>query len=198
MRFNRVVMLAAAAMLCFSALCAEAAPRVDTNIFKWVQSSSRINYFFNQEQICFKVKDGQVVDEFSLRVNPCRPIPYYASRVHGISNAMVRNAPPFDVALQAFLEFAGDSILVGHNIHSFDMKFICRDAMRFWGQTVGNDYIDTLPFARVRLRGLRHHTLTSLAEYYGINTDGAHRALNDCRMNQQIFEYLAHGKLGVV
>ena len=60
MRFNRVVMLAAAAMLCFSALCAEAAPRVDTNIFKWVQSSSRINYFFNQEQICFKVKDGQV------------------------------------------------------------------------------------------------------------------------------------------
>lgn len=60
MRFYRVVMLAAAAMLCFSALCAEAAPRVDTNIFKWVQSSSRINYFFNQEQICFKVRDGQV------------------------------------------------------------------------------------------------------------------------------------------
>ena len=170
----------------------------DYVVFDLETTGTSVNKDSVVEISALKVKDGQVVDEFSMLVNPGRPIPYYASRVHGLSNAMVRNAPPFDVALQAFLEFAGDSILVGHNIHSFDMKFICRDAMRFWGQAVGNDYIDTLPFARVRLRGLRHHTLTSLAEYYGINTDGAHRALNDCRMNQQIFEYLAHGKLGVV
>ena len=158
----------------------------DYVVFDLETTGTSVNKDSVVEISALKVKDGQVVDEFSMLVNPGRPIPYYASRVHGISNAMVRNEPPFDVALQAFLEFAGDSILVGHNIHSFDMKFICRDAMRFWGQTVGNDYIDTLPFARVRLRGLRHYTLTCLAEYYGINTDGGVRALNDCRMNQEL------------
>ena len=33
--------------------------------------------------------------------------------------------------------------------------------------------------------------LYALAEHYGLTTQGAHRALNDCRMNQQVFERLA-------
>ena len=88
------------------------------------------------------------------------------------------------------MEFAGDMVLVGHNIHSFDMKFICRDSEKFFGQTVGNDYIDTLWMARKCLPRLPHHTLTDLAMYYEISTQGAHRALNDCRMNQQVYEKL--------
>lgn len=79
----------------------------------------------------------------------------------------------------------------GHNIHTFDMKFIYRDAEKYWGKTIGNDYIDTLQIARAYLPQLSTHKLTALAEYYDINPDGAHRALNDCRMNQQIFECLA-------
>ena len=92
----------------------------DYVVFDLETTGTSVNKDSVVEISALKVKDGQVVDEFSMLVNPGRPIPYYASRVHGISNAMVRNAPPFDVALQAFLEFAGDSILVGHNIHSFD------------------------------------------------------------------------------
>ena len=58
-------------------------------------------------------------------------------------------------------------------------------------QTVGNDYIDTLQFARKVLKGVGSYSLGNLAEYYGISSVGAHRALNDCRMNQQVFEHLA-------
>ncbi len=137
-----------------------------------------------------KVVNGEVVEEFSTLVNPQMPIPFYATEVNGITDAMVADSPTFDVALRNFLEFAGDMILVGHNIHTFDMKFICRDAEKFFGKTVGNDYIDTLPIARMYLPQLGHHTLSDLADYYGIPTDGAHRALFDCRMNQQIFEKL--------
>jgi len=36
----------------------------------------------------------------------------------------------------------------------------------------------------------RYHRLTDLAEYYGIDGDGAHRAMNDCLMNQKVFELL--------
>lgn len=138
-----------------------------------------------------KVVDGKVVEEFSTLVNPQMPIPYWATEVNGITDAMVADSPTFDVALSDFLEFIGDMILVGHNIHTFDMKFICRDAQKYFGKTIGNDYVDTLPIARLYLPQLGHHTLSDLADYYGISSDGAHRALFDCRMNQQIFERLA-------
>lgn len=138
-----------------------------------------------------KVVNGEVVEEFSTLVNPCMHIPVYASDVNGITDDMVADAPTFDKALKGFLDFVGDGILVGHNIHSFDMRFICRDAQKYYGKTVGNDYIDTLKIAQVYLPKLRHLSLTDLAQHYGIDAAGAHRALNDCRMNQKIFECLA-------
>ncbi len=137
-----------------------------------------------------KVKGGKVVDEFSTLVNPGMHIPSRASDVNGIYDDMVEDAPDFETALSDFLEFAGDAVLVGHNINCFDMKFICRDAENFWGQTIGNDYIDTLEIARAYLPELYSHALVDLADYYDISSDGAHRALNDCRMNQQVFECL--------
>lgn len=146
------------------------------------------NYDEVIEISAIKVRNGAVVEEFSSLVNPGRPIPYAASAVNHITDEMVVKAPDFREVLNSFLEFAGEDILVGHNIHTFDMKFLYRDCERFFGQTLTNDYIDTLKLARLCIPGLSHHRLGDLAEFYGISTEGAHRALNDCRMNQQIFE----------
>ena len=77
-----------------------------------------------------KVIGGEVVDEFTTLVNPGRPIPYNASMVNGITDDMVKDSPFFEEALSDFLEFVGDAVLVGHNIHTFDMKFLYRDAER--------------------------------------------------------------------
>lgn len=137
-----------------------------------------------------KVQGGNVIDEFTTLVNPEMPIPYYASEVNGITDDMVEDSPVFKDAFSDFLDFAGDNVLVGHNIHTFDMKFLYRFADEYWGKTIGNDYIDTLQIARAYLPQLEHHRLTDLAEYYGISPEGAHRALNDCRMNQKVFEQL--------
>lgn len=135
-----------------------------------------------------KVRGGKVVDEFSTLVNPGRHIPSGASQVNGITDQMVAYAPRFVKVLQEFLDFTEGYPLVGHNIASFDMKFICRDAEKYYGSVPVNDYIDTLHLARKHLPNLSHHKLTDLASYYGLTTDGAHRALNDCRMNQQVYE----------
>ena len=137
-----------------------------------------------------KVIGGMVEDEFSSLVNPQRSIPYAASRVNGITDAMVADAPAFDKVLAEFIDFTEGMTLVGHNIHSFDLKFIYRDSEKFYGGIPGNDYVDTLRLARKYLPQLKRHSLTLLAEYYGISTEGAHRALNDCRMNQQVYEQL--------
>ena len=137
-----------------------------------------------------KVSKGQVVEEFTSLVNPKCPIPYRASMVNGITDEMVKDAPAFDKVLADFLGFIGDHVLVGHNIHTFDMKFIYRDCEKFWGKVPENNYVDTLSLARMCLAELGHYKLTDLSEYYGVSTKGARRALNDCRMNQIIYERL--------
>ena len=137
-----------------------------------------------------RVRNGKAVEEFSTLVNPGRPIPRNASDVNGITDDMVSGSPSFHEAFSEFLDFVKDEVLVGHNIHTFDMNFLYRDAERFWGKTLGNDYIDTYQIAKRYLPQLAHRRLTDLAEYYGIDADGAHRALSDCRMNQKVFEKL--------
>ena len=89
------------------------------------------------------VQNGRTADEFSTLVNPERPIPYHASKVNHIYDDMVAQAPLFEKALADFDAFIGDRILVGHNIHTFDMRFLWRDAEKYWGKTLANDYIDT-------------------------------------------------------
>lgn len=138
-----------------------------------------------------KVKNGKVVDEFTSLVNPMRHIPIFASEVNGIYDDMVKDAPVFKDVLKQFIGFIGDEVLVGHNIQAFDLKFIYRDAMEYFGKTIDNDYIDTLLLSKKFLDSISRHRLVDLAKHYNISAEGAHRALNDCRMNQKIFECLA-------
>lgn len=143
-----------------------------------------------------KVKGGKVVDEYSTLVNPMRPIPFYASKVNGIYDDMVENKPTFKEILPEFAEFVGELPLIGHNINAFDMKFLYRDAEKYFGKTFSNDYVDTLKYAKSVLKGMPNYKLGTLAEHFGISTEGAHRALNDCRMNQQVYEILKSVKAG--
>lgn len=148
---------------------------------------------YNDEVIeisAVKARKGKVVEEFSQLVNPKRTIPFAASRVNNITDDMVSDAPFFDEVLRHFLEFVGENVLVGHNIQSFDMKFIYRDCERYFHQLITNDYVDTLILAKRCFPEWRHRRLGDLADYYGISTQGAHRALADCRMNQRVFELL--------
>lgn len=138
-----------------------------------------------------KVLNRQVIDTFSSLVNPERPIPYGATAINGITDEMVEKEPVLKEILPKFIDFIGEHVLVGHNIHSFDMKFIWNATERLYKKTITNDYIDTLQMARQCLPQLSQHKLVDIASYYHINTEGAHRALNDCIMNQKCLEQLA-------
>ncbi len=137
-----------------------------------------------------KIQSGKAVEEFSTLVNPGCSIPFYASQVNGITDDMVKDAPVFEDVLPCFLDFVGDLPLVGHNIHTFDLKFIYRDCEKYLGKSIDNDYVDTLKLARTCLPELKHHSLTDLAAHFGISTEGAHRALNDCRMTLAVYDEL--------
>lgn len=138
-----------------------------------------------------KVINGQVVDTFTSLVNPEIPISPAASAVNHITDEMVMDEPTIAEVMIDFLQFIGDYPLVGHNIHSFDMKFIYRVLDQLYKKTLTNDYLDTLPYSRRKLPKLAHHRLVDLADHYNIGTSGAHRALFDCEMNQKCFELMA-------
>mgnify|MGYP000252494550 FL=1 len=101
------------------------------------------NYDEVIEISALKVKGGEVVDEFNTLVNPGRKIPFGATKVNGITNAMVAEAPAFSHVLAEFLDFAEGLVLVGHNIARFDMKFIWRDAEQYFGEIPQNNYVDS-------------------------------------------------------
>ena len=137
-----------------------------------------------------KVRDGTTVDKFSELVKPTNRISGAVTALTGISQNDVADARNISEVLPDFLEFIGNDILVGHNIASFDMKFLYRDFEKYMGLILPNDFVDTLRLAKIVFPDWKHRRLGDLANYYGISTAGAHRALTDCKMNQKVFELL--------
>lgn len=137
-----------------------------------------------------KVQDSRIVDTYSTLVKPSIRIPASATKVNHITNDMVSGAPGIAEALEGFVDFVETGILVGHNIHNFDMNFVYDAAMQVFQTGIYNDYIDTLHLAKQCLPQLKHHRLSDVAEYFDISTEGAHRALNDCIINQKCYERL--------
>ncbi len=145
-----------------------------------------------------KAIKGKVTDTFSTLVNPQCTIPHEASRVNGITDAMVAKAPLIEEVLPDFLTFIGDFVLVGHNIQYFDLRFINQAAQQLSMEPIANDFIDTLAMARSCLPQLFSHKLSDVSAYLGIDTAGAHRALNDCMMALQCYEKMAEIQKGMV
>lgn len=137
-----------------------------------------------------KVENNRIVNTYSSFVKPKSKIPYYITKINGITNQMVETAPGIDNALAEFLEFVGETPLLGHNISSFDLKFINAACEALYGDTVKNDYIDTLLLSRRHLQAMRSHSLSSLCQYFNIDTSGAHRASADCEMTNRVYQAL--------
>ena len=134
-----------------------------------------------------KVRNGEIIDTFSQLINPECTIGYESQCINGISNEMVKDAPLFRDIANDFLDFIGNDVLVGHNIARFDVPFIKHELVAA-GHTLDNDYFDTLKFARAVLKNMYGYSIVNLATFYRLQTDGAQRALNDCIMNQGIYE----------
>ena len=133
-----------------------------------------------------KVKNGKIEDSFSAFVNPGMALSEEITRLTGITDDMLKDAPKIDVVLKDFLEFAGDSVLVAHNA-GFDTGFIRRAAEELGYGSVDNTVLDTLELARSLLPELKKHKLDIVAEAVGVDLKGHHRAVNDAKATAEIF-----------
>jgi DNA polymerase-3 subunit alpha (Gram-positive type) len=134
-----------------------------------------------------KIRNMEIVEEFSTFINPEMPIPEAASAVNNITDDMVRNAPLEKEAFEKFLSFCGGSkaCLVAHNA-PFDMGFI-RSGFSRCGLDCDFAVVDTLTLSRAAVPEKRSHKLSKMVEHYKLGDFNAHRALDDAKVTALLF-----------
>jgi DNA polymerase-3 subunit epsilon len=135
------------------------------------------------------VVDGALGEEWSSLIDPGRPIPPDATRVHGIRDDMVATAPKSGEVGRALREACADLPLVFHNA-PFDLPFLLWLFREAGAPPLLNPVVDTLGLAR-GLFGTGNNSLGALAQRLGLPAETAHRALGDTRTTARAFVALA-------
>lgn len=132
-----------------------------------------------------KVENGIITDTFSTFANPEMPIPQKITQLTGITDDMVKDAPSQSKAVSAFLEFAGDNVLVAHNA-PFDTSFIAK-ACEDMGREYNYTSIDTVAISRAILTDIKNCKLDTVAKFLRLGDFNHHRATDDAEMLARIF-----------
>lgn len=132
-----------------------------------------------------KVENGVITDTFSTFANPEMPIPQKITQLTGITDDMVKDAPSQSEAVGAFLEFAGNNVLVAHNA-PFDTSFIAK-ACEDMGKEYNYTSIDTVAISRAILTDIKNCKLDTVAKFLRLGDFNHHRATDDAEMLARIF-----------
>lgn len=133
------------------------------------------------EVAALKVRNDTVTESFSSLIKPTLKISAFITNLTGITNNMVNQAPQANKVLREFYWFVNKDILMGHNVN-FDINFLYDNLLYHNNLILDNPFVDTLRLSRRILPNLENHKQTTIAEYFGIATVGAHRALRDCEI----------------
>ncbi len=126
-------------------------------------------------------------EEMDVLINPQRYISPTITRITGISNEMVEEAPTIDEKIEELIEFIGELPIIAHNA-SFDMGFLY--ALEGLNGVSIPEYtvIDTVKIARQKIKDTPNHKLTTLTQYLQLEHD-AHNAIGDCLATAAIYQY---------
>ena len=161
-----------------------------------------------------RFEDWTPISQFHSMVKPKKGIPTDITRITGITEAMVENAPSFSGLIPSLTEFIGNSTLIGYNL-PFDLKFLYKNGLDF--TTDKRKYYDVLELAKSLLKTPRKkwdrelesyeidydydydvedHKLTTVCEHYQIrDSKTAHRASSDALATGLLFMKLAREKI---
>lgn len=126
----------------------------------------------------------RVESEWTTLVNPGRPISGFITQLTGISNEMVRNAPPIKAVIHELADFVGNVPVLGHNVR-FDLSFLQQHKI-----LLDNPVLDTYELASVLMPTASRYNLGALGQQMGILLPATHRALDDARVTHAIFAKL--------
>jgi DNA polymerase III subunit epsilon len=134
---------------------------------------------------------------FYRLINPDTALSASSIVIHEITPSEVATKPPIDIVLNEFVEFCGDSVLMGHFL-SLDLAFLNREMKRITGHGFRNAVLDTYSMYEWLARRIGNHgcfktptagmSLYDIVQCFGIPIDGVHNAVLDAYMTAQLFQ----------
>lgn len=136
-----------------------------------------------------RLENGVVIDRFSSLVNPGYEIDDFITKLTGITNKMLSTVPDITDVLPEFLNFIGDSIVIGHNVN-FDINFIYDTCTEILHRPFKNNFLDTMRLSRRLFPQERHHRLCDLINRFNVGDTIEHRALADAEQTNRCYLYM--------
>jgi DNA polymerase-3 subunit epsilon len=139
------------------------------------------------EVAAIRIENGEIVDEFTSLINPQTAVPYFITKLTGITTADVQDAPTFTDIADRLLEIMDGAIFVAHNVR-FDYSFLKQEFRR-----IESDFeprqLCTVKLSRALYPDERSHKLASLIERHDFTYSARHRAYDDAHV---LWQFLSH------
>lgn len=143
-----------------------------------------------EERVCevgaIKLLGGREQARYQSLVRPSRAVSEGARAQHGITDDMLREAPPFEKIAADLRRFLAGTILVAQHAE-FDLSFLNAEFERAGMTKLALPAIDTIALARKVRPGLSTYNLDNLAFHFKVQFRERHRSLGDCEVTGQIF-----------
>jgi len=133
-----------------------------------------------------KIKGAELQDIFSSLIKPKTAISAEITRLTGIDDELVKDAPPIEKVLPKFIEFVEDKPLIAHNA-AFDVPFVKTMLKRINQPELTNSSLCTVKLSRKLLPQLPNHKLHTVAGHFGFKVQNRHRAIGDVELTFQVW-----------
>lgn len=161
---------------------------LDSNVV--IIDTETTGFSFNHDELiqiaAARIEGGKVADWYVTFVNPGKPIPEDIVHLTSITDQDVAGAPTPQQALEGLVGFAGDALMVAHNVN-FDKTFTTRHPEGY--PLLQNIWIDTLDLSRISLPRLKSHRLIDLVHTFGAPVS-THRADDDVAATCVVYRIL--------
>ncbi|MFC1691594.1 PolC-type DNA polymerase III [Nanoarchaeota archaeon] len=133
-----------------------------------------------------RFRNGEITRTYQTLVNPDRHIPSFITKLTGIDDDMVKDAPKINEVLPSFVKFLGEDVFVAHNA-TFDFGFLYHNLSKYHDFELLNNRLCTRKLANRIFPELPRKRLGDLCEYLEITNNEAHRALGDVNATVEVF-----------
>ena len=131
---------------------------------------------------------SQVVEKYSTLINPETPIPPFITKITGINDEMVKDAPKFQEVAKKIIELTDKCVFVAHNV-SFDYSFV-KESFRNLGYNFNRKTLCTVRLSRKLIPNEPSYSLGKLCHSLGITIKDRHRAMGDAEATAILFTKL--------
>lgn len=126
-----------------------------------------------------RVENNRIVSTFNQLINPEQNVPGYITRLTGIDDTMLWDAPLFKSVTDELDALLDGALFIAHNVN-FDYSFIQAEYKRA-GSPFAMDRLCTVRLSRHLYPDQKRHNLDTVLARHNIRVENRHRALDDAK-----------------